>query len=100
LFVSEACNKFGLNRDELHGITGRKGQIATDVEDNFSKISLFGENREEILKKKVSARDVQSGKFFTRLEREFLMACGRTPAKNKEITSRKRILVRQIILFL
>jgi len=96
LFVSEACSKHGLDRDELFG---KRGQGAKDVEDTFSEISLFGENRRKIFKEHFSGCLERGGKFFTKREKEFLMPCGRTPAKTHMNTSGKRIVVRQIILF-
>jgi hypothetical protein len=94
LFVSEACSKHGLDKDELFA---KSGQRAKDVEDTFSQISLFGENRQKIFKDNFSAHYDRGGKFFTKREKEFLMLCGRTPAKNRINTSKKRIVVRQII---
>jgi len=84
----------------MNELFGKSGQRARDVENPFVQISLFGENRREIFKEKICPIRWRNGLFFTEREKKFLMLCGRTPARNQARASRKRIVVRQIILFL
>jgi hypothetical protein len=74
-------------------------QEAEDEFDSFTLLSLFGENRREMFGDSYSGCCKKGGRFFTKKEMQFLVVCGRTPAKSKKPIGRERIVVRLILLF-
>jgi hypothetical protein len=93
-FVSAACERLGIDAAKVD-----IGIEKAEVLDTFRRISLFGEDRQAVFGNAFSIEPRALGRFLTPREKKFLLPCGRSPARKNMPTSRKRIVVRLIILF-